>query len=472
MPKRNPKHQSSQKKRYKNRNRNKTPLAYPPSMFGEYDPKEIQRSEREWNDLNDEINLSNLDPTSLMILERVLLQRNLSELLETEALQNLILSHTSPLEHVLEESFDPLIFQIKLTLKGSKPPIWRRILIENTTTFEDLHALIMEFFDWSDMHLHEFRFTSPENRNHTTYIGNPSEDAWNYEEIYPEDQIQLGHVFHRLQSRVHYTYDFGDQWECLIKLEEVYDPQTIQKIGLLHSLPICIKAKGAGPPEDIGGIWRYHHYLQIRTNPKTHDEKELVEWVGDDFDPTDIPHEVIAIPSKELKQLPKIPPLIPSEIKPRSQTTMNKATQSPIFSLTPESSIPALHPSLFAQTISQQNSYNWYLYELALSIEEGFQCFRESTIRIKGFRKTEIPSYTVQLLLANRKTLMEPNSDGEISITKPMLRAILPLIPEAAIKDLQLEIKTKVNFFLRHCHTCPSDCVNHKTRSCMLFNEN
>lgn len=37
------------------------------------------------------------------------------------------------------------LLQFKVTLKGSKPPIWRRILIEENDTFYDLHMAIQRF---------------------------------------------------------------------------------------------------------------------------------------------------------------------------------------------------------------------------------------------------------------------------------------------------------------------------------------
>lgn len=40
-------------------------------------------------------------------------------------------------------------FQLKITIKGSKPPIWRRIVIPIKATFENLHDVIQEIFGWS-----------------------------------------------------------------------------------------------------------------------------------------------------------------------------------------------------------------------------------------------------------------------------------------------------------------------------------
>lgn len=49
-----------------------------------------------------------------------------------------------------------MIFQFKITLKDSKPPIWRRFEVKDTMTFYDLHKMIQIGFDWADSHLHGF----------------------------------------------------------------------------------------------------------------------------------------------------------------------------------------------------------------------------------------------------------------------------------------------------------------------------
>jgi len=48
------------------------------------------------------------------------------------------------------------ILQLKITLKGAKPPIWRRVLAPDNLTLEQLHTVIQIAMGWSDGHLHRF----------------------------------------------------------------------------------------------------------------------------------------------------------------------------------------------------------------------------------------------------------------------------------------------------------------------------
>ncbi len=48
------------------------------------------------------------------------------------------------------------IYQIKVTLEYSKPPIWRRIQVPGDINLRKLHRILQEVMGWSDYHLHQF----------------------------------------------------------------------------------------------------------------------------------------------------------------------------------------------------------------------------------------------------------------------------------------------------------------------------
>ena len=49
-----------------------------------------------------------------------------------------------------------VVYQIKVTLKGSKPPIWRRMQITNDTTLVQLHRILQRVMGWEGSHLYQF----------------------------------------------------------------------------------------------------------------------------------------------------------------------------------------------------------------------------------------------------------------------------------------------------------------------------
>ena|SRR5215207_8324310 len=48
------------------------------------------------------------------------------------------------------------IYQVKVTLKGSKPPIWRRLLVPSDTRLGKFHEILQIAMGWTDSHLHQF----------------------------------------------------------------------------------------------------------------------------------------------------------------------------------------------------------------------------------------------------------------------------------------------------------------------------
>ena len=49
------------------------------------------------------------------------------------------------------------IYQLKVTLRRTRPPIWRRIQVPVSCTFWDLHVTIQDAMGWHDCRLHVFR---------------------------------------------------------------------------------------------------------------------------------------------------------------------------------------------------------------------------------------------------------------------------------------------------------------------------
>lgn len=65
---------------------------------------------------------------------------------------------------------DP-VYQLKITLRGSKPPIWRRVLVPAKFNHYQLHQVIQLAMGWEDSHLHQFIIGEE-------YYSIPSPDDW------------------------------------------------------------------------------------------------------------------------------------------------------------------------------------------------------------------------------------------------------------------------------------------------------
>jgi len=181
------------------------------------------------------------------------------------------------------------VYQFKITLDDIKPKIWRRIQVPETYTFEELHRVIQKAMGWFDYHLHEYEIKEPESLT-KVQIGIPDEMS---EEVLEENKEKIKDYFTKENPNAEYTYDFGDSWEHTIKLEKVLPRDEKVKYS------ICIAGERACPPEDCGGVWGYIDLLEIIRNKDDERHDEMMEWLGEEFDPEYFkPEELIFTDSK------------------------------------------------------------------------------------------------------------------------------------------------------------------------------
>jgi hypothetical protein len=165
------------------------------------------------------------------------------------------------------------VYQFKVTLKESHPPIWRRIQVRDCTLGE-LHEVLQVVMGWEDSHLHQFIVRGER------YGPADAEDAdWDME-MEDEQKLSISQVAKMGQMvRFIYEYDFGDSWQHEILLEKILEPEPNV------SYPRCIEGARACPPEDVGGIWGYAEFLEAISDPIHEDHDDKVEWIGGEFDP-------------------------------------------------------------------------------------------------------------------------------------------------------------------------------------------
>jgi hypothetical protein len=163
-----------------------------------------------------------------------------------------------------------VVYQLKVTLKNSKPPIWRRIQVTCDTPLDKLHLILQTVMGWENYHLHQFKI-GPD------YYG--VEDPEFEFDGENETQFDLSEVVFGVKMKFLYEYDFGDGWEHEIVVEKILQPEA----GVHY--PVCLTGKRACPPEDCGGIWGYGSLLEAIANPEHPQHDEMVEWLNEDFDP-------------------------------------------------------------------------------------------------------------------------------------------------------------------------------------------
>lgn len=169
------------------------------------------------------------------------------------------------------------LYQLKVTLISSKPPIWRRLIVKDNIRLDELHFVLQTAMGWLDYHLHQYRVGD-------VYIGIPEPDL--DFDVKDERKIYLHDIISTPKNNFVYEYDFGDGWEHKIVLEKILPLDSFES-------PTVIKGSKACPPEDCGGVWGYHDLLDIIRNSTHEDHESMLEWVGGEFDPDAFDMEAI-----------------------------------------------------------------------------------------------------------------------------------------------------------------------------------
>ena len=160
------------------------------------------------------------------------------------------------------------IVKLKVTLRGIRPPVWRRLLLPSAMTLRDLHDAIQTSMGWEDAHLHDFEIAGER-------FGDPTTT----DDVINEARMALDQICRAGFVRFKYTYDFGDNWEHLIVVED-----TVARVEG-QRYPACVAGKRACPPEDSGGPYGYANLLAIRSDPSHPGHQEASQWFGEDFNP-------------------------------------------------------------------------------------------------------------------------------------------------------------------------------------------
>jgi hypothetical protein len=169
-----------------------------------------------------------------------------------------------------KSSASQTVYQLKITLKGIRPPIWRRVQVGGSMTLGKLHEVVQIVMGWEGYHLHQFSIAGID-------YGQPDPEF--DVDVSNEDRVKLSQVIAGEKFKFLYTYDFGDNWEHEILVEKV-----LPAAADTH-YPICLTGKRACPPEDCGGPWGYAELLEGLQDPENPDYEEQLEWVGEGFDP-------------------------------------------------------------------------------------------------------------------------------------------------------------------------------------------
>jgi hypothetical protein len=138
----------------------------------------------------------------------------------------------------MSPSAPSLVYQLRIRLDRLSPMVWRRLLVRDTTTIAELHAIIQLAFGWHNDYLHQFLIYGK--AYGITYSGGTG---------FADDPhtVRLADFRFRKGERFFYEYNFYVPWRHEIRLEQILPTVPGRRY------PVCIGGARAAPPDECSG---------------------------------------------------------------------------------------------------------------------------------------------------------------------------------------------------------------------------
>jgi hypothetical protein len=176
---------------------------------------------------------------------------------------------------------DVVVYRVRVHLDGSDPTIWRRLDLRSNLTLDLLHQVLQVAFDWTDSHLHRFSlgggafdddsqlFLCPYDVDNTDW---PDDD-----DGLPAAGTRLDETLSEPGDVLHYLYDYGDNWELTLRLEEILPAET--------DCPAAVVIDGAraAPPEDCGHLVDADSLAEVLPDPALFEPQRVNKGFADAY---------------------------------------------------------------------------------------------------------------------------------------------------------------------------------------------
>ncbi len=174
------------------------------------------------------------------------------------------------------DTWEPILkYTLRVTLKGLKPPIYRKFSLPSNVSLRFLSMFILDSMGWTNYHMNAFRIGRV-----SFYPAYQRDPDWEFGEAYNQEDYALSQVLSVKGKSITFEYDFGDGWDHEVKLSSVAEYKEDEERKLCF-----IKGERACPPEDCGGIWGYEELLELVAAKRegkmiSKDDKEKLDWYG------------------------------------------------------------------------------------------------------------------------------------------------------------------------------------------------
>lgn len=177
------------------------------------------------------------------------------------------------------------VYQFKIVLRRSRPPIWRRVQFSADATFYDLHKIIIDSMNWCGSYSYSFTVKKPVGEEKVSISCSPGFGDRDMQRICAKE-AKVSDYFTIYNDKVQYDYCGYELWQFDVLF------QKMASVKPNIQLPRCLTGKRAAPREITkfrGGIQLHQDFLkyvkQVDHPQYRSRMKEIEEVYGKGFKP-------------------------------------------------------------------------------------------------------------------------------------------------------------------------------------------
>ncbi len=183
----------------------------------------------------------------------------------------------SEARHRLDGGEEPMkSYILKIELLGSEPLVWRRVIMPAGATFNRLHDVIQGVTNfrsgYPNIVYHLFRF---ELKEENICVTNDGEAYAEHLIVRKPTGLKIDDYLEQ-HKEVRYIYDFGDDWQFNVRLENLVDDYCF-------GYPTLLDGAETAPPEDVGGIPGFYKFMEIYRDVRHPAHEEMVAWAKEQY---------------------------------------------------------------------------------------------------------------------------------------------------------------------------------------------
>lgn len=165
---------------------------------------------------------------------------------------------------------------IKLEFNHLQPEVWRRVIMPAGATFNRLHETIQRVTNFKSA-LEPYHYFAVEVEDlfitnnpilHEEHKGK----KFGGRTVKQPSRLKVDGYLEKYGELL-YTYDFGNDWQIQVALEETVE-------DYFFGYPTLLAGEGMAPPEDVGGPPGYEEFLKVYHNPQHLDYLSTYAWAA------------------------------------------------------------------------------------------------------------------------------------------------------------------------------------------------